>query len=370
MSSTLAEPAVDRIGIRRVAWGLTAASGGSYLLGLATMPHHVWPNLLLMCFYLFGIGLAGVLFLALNRVMGAWWSDAIRPVPVAMARTVPVAAVMLGVVVLVGISNYPWRHGDIEHGASFWFKNGWLDPLLFQVRTVAYLVLFSVFALVLSRRPASCRSSSSVPSALFLVVFAVVFSLAGVDWIMSLNPNWFSTMWGVYQFSGILLSGLAVITFVSVGLHRLGPWHQTLTQNHLRDLGILTFSFSSFWMYIWFSQYMLIWYSNLPEETFYFADRVRGAWGPLFVANIFLNWAVPFAVLLFRPAKRSATVMLRIAVVILIGRWLDLYLMILPSERVPQPMFGFCEVGSMLGTIGLFGLMMSYSLRRDGILVE
>ena len=102
MSSTLVEPVVDRIGIRRIAWGLTAASGGSYLLGLGTTPHQVWPNLLLMCLYLFGIGMAGALFLALLRVMGGWWSDAIRPVPAAMARTVPVASVMLGVVVLVG----------------------------------------------------------------------------------------------------------------------------------------------------------------------------------------------------------------------------------------------------------------------------
>ena len=370
MSSTLVEPVVDRIGIRRIAWGLTAASGGSYLLGLGTTPHQVWPNLLLMCLYLFGIGMAGALFLALLRVMGGWWSDAIRPVPAAMARTVPVASVMLGVVVLVGIWNYPWRHGETGHGDSFWFKNWWLDPVFFQIRTVAYLVVLSLFAIALGRRRVNDRASLGFAAALFLVVFAIVFSLAGIDWIMSLSPMWFSTMWGVYQFSGVFLTGLALITLVSVGLQRLGPWRETLTEDHLRDLGTLTFSFSCFWMYIWLSQYMLIWYSNLPEETFYFADRIRGVWGALFVANICLNWAVPFVVLIFRTAKRSATVMMRIAVVILIGRWLDLYLMILPSDRVPQPLIGFCELGSMLGTIGLLGLMMSYMLRKDGILVE
>lgn len=367
MSSIVAEHANQRVGLRRIASGFTVTSGVCYLLGLVVTPYQVWPNLLLMCLLLFGVGLAGMLFLALTRITGARWSDAIRPVPAAMARTLPIVAVMLGVVILVGISNYPWRHEEPGHGASFWFKNWWLDPLFFQIRTVVYLILLSAFAFALSQRSANRFATSGVASALFLVVFALVFSLAAVDWIMSLTPEWFSTMWGVYQFSGIFLSGLAVITIVSVGLQRLGPWRDTLTENHLRDLGILTFSFSCFWMYIWLSQYMLIWYSNLPEETFYFVDRVRAAWGPLFVANICLNWAIPFVVLIPRTAKRNAKVMLRVAVVILVGRWLDLYLMILPSEHVQQPVIGFCEVGGILGTIGLFLFVMPYSLRKVGL---
>ncbi len=370
MSSSAVETAARRQGIVRLSWGLTAAAGIAFALGLATTPYQVWSNLLLMCFYLLGIGLAGVLFLALTRVTGARWCDALRPVPAAMARTLPMAAVMLGCVVLVGMSNYAWRQGDVGHGAAFWFKNMWLQPTFFAMRSIVYLVVLSLFAVVMGRRPREGQATSAALSAFFLVVFAIVFSLAGIDWIMSLTPEWFSTMWGVYQFSGILLTGLAVITLVSVYLQKQGPWRHTLTEDHLRDLGILTFSLSSFWMYIWLSQYMLIWYANLPEETFYFADRIRGAWGPLFVANICLNWAIPFLVLIPRTSKRSATIMTRVALVILVGRWLDLYLMVVPSEHVRQPSFGFCEIGSVLGTIGVFSLMMLFALRKDKIPVQ
>ena len=112
---------------------------------------------------------------------------------------------------------------------------------------------------------------------------------------------------------------------------RGGPLHGVFNDEHLHDLGKLLLGFSCFWMYIWFSQYMLIWYSNIPEETSYFIARTRGAWGPVVVLSILLNWVVPFFVLLPKSAKRSGGVMMKVAVVVLIGRWVDLYLMVLPS---------------------------------------
>ena len=130
-------------------------------------------------------------------------------------------------------------------------------------------------------------------------------------------------------------AGLAATIVAAVWLERAGPLHNILTDEHLHNLGKLLFAFSTFWMYIWFSQYMLIWYTNIPEETAYFLRRMQGAWSWLFALNIVLNWVVPFLVLLRRDTKRWRVVLVRISVVVLIGHWLDLYLMI-PSCRAGQ----------------------------------
>jgi hypothetical protein len=359
---------VARRSANRVLLGLTVASGVAYGLGAVVTPLRLWPAILLMCFYLFCLGLAGMLFLALTSVTGGRWCAALLPVPRAMAATLPLVAPLLAIVVLIGIynGNYPWTHAEGHHPASFFFKDWWLSPIFFALRTVAYLVVFSLFALAMGRgtgRSATAAVPKSL-AALWIVVFAVFFSLANVDWIMSLTPEWFSTMFGVYQFSGIFLSGLAAIAVVAILLARAGAWQQPLTEDHLSNLSILIFGFSSFWMYIWLSQYMLIWYANMPEETFYFTRRVHGLWGPLFVLNIFLNWVVPFVVLMPRAAKRNAGIVLKVAVIVLVGRWLDLYLMIAPSETVTQPAFGLCEIASILGTLGLGGLLIFYALRK------
>jgi len=113
-------------------------------------------------------------------------------------------------------------------------------------------------------------------------------------------------------------------------LERLAPLSGVVNEDHLHDLGKMLFAFSTLWMYIWFSQYMLIWYAHLPEETVYFAQRLHGNWQPLFILNLCLNWVVPFVVLMNRPAKRSRSVLAKVALVVLLGRWLDLYLMIMP----------------------------------------
>ncbi len=151
------------------------------------------------------------------------------------------------------------------------------------------------------------------------MVFGVTFTLASVDWVMSLEPLWYSTIFGIYNFAGLFLSGLAAIILVALWLERQGPLRNVLNEDHLHDLGKLLFAFSMFWMYIWFSQYMLIWYTNIPEETTYFVRRVHGHWLVLFLVNVVLNWLVPFAVLLRRDTKRHRTTLGRVAVVVLVG---------------------------------------------------
>ena len=175
--------------------------------------------------------------------------------------------------------------------------------------------------------------------------------------MMALEPMWFSTMWGVYNFAGMIQATLAATVIFGLILRvPQGPLCGTFNDEHLHDLGKLLLGFSCFWMYVWFSQYMLIWYSNIPEETFYFIQRTHGPWGPVVVLSIFLNWVVPFFVLLPRPAKRSGSVMMKVAAVVLIGRWVDLHLMVFPSTLGNEPAFGVWEVaaiGCLVGTASL-----------------
>ena len=138
---------------------------------------------------------------------------------------------------------------------------------------------------------------------------------------------------------------------------------ELLSDDHLHDLGKLLFAFSVFWMYIWFSQYMLIWYTNIPEETSDFVRRAHGLWLVLFLGNVVLNWLVPFAVLLRRDAKRQRTTLGSIAVVVLLGRWLDVYLMIFPAVTGGPPRIDLWEIGLTAGGIGCVGLVLARILR-------
>jgi hypothetical protein len=343
------------------------AVAGAVTLAAGTLlaPQRTWANLLLAGNYVLGLALAGLVFVALHYVCGATWSTAFRRVPEAMAALLPWAAAPFALILAASPWLYPWfgMHGEQP---SMWFKELWFNPAFFFARSFLYLIVWIAFgrAIVrISRRQDQdgdirhTRKNARL-SAAFLVAFGVTFNLASFDWIMSLEPHWYSTMFGVYQFAGLLLSGLAMITILSIWLEKLGPLKGVLTEEHLHDLGKLLFAFSAFWMYIWFCQYMLIWYANIPEETTHYVHRLYGFWEPVFLLNLLLNWVVPFLVLLHVPAKRSRSMLLKICWVILVGRWVDLYLMILPPIVGEQPVFGVWEIGLMVGAAGLFFLAL------------
>lgn len=350
---------------------MTAAVAGAVVLGLTAVvsPDRAWANLLLVAYYLITLGLGGALFIAMTTVCGAGWCAAFRRVPEAMTGLLPVAGLILLAVLAVRLPQYGWHHHGEGDAGTFWFKELWLQPTFLAGRAVGYVLLWIAFSKLLvgkSHRQDDQVAPSNTPintktSILFLFVFAFTISMAGVDWIMALEPLWFSTMWGVYQFSGLIMATLATMIIACVTLRRFGPLDGVFREDHLHDLGKLLIGFSCFWMYIWFSQYMLIWYSNIPEETSYFIPRTQGPWGPVMVGSIVLNWVIPFFVLLPRPCKRSESVMLKIAVVVLIGRWVDLYVMIFPPVTGDTPVFGFPEVATMACVCGAAVLLFTRS---------
>jgi hypothetical protein len=361
----------------RVLQAWAALGALTLVAGALFVPERVWPNLLLASYFIIGMGLAGAFFVALQYVSGAGWSTALRRIPESMSMLLPVGAIGLALVIFFRPSLYPWTGASgAEVEALHGFKRLWLNLPFFIGRSAVYLLAWSLLALAIvrtSRRqdedgdPSHTRRNERL-SAVFLVVFGATFWLASYDWIMSLEPHWYSTIFGIYNFAGLFLGGLAAIIVLAVWLERLGALRHILTQDHLHDLGRLLFAFSTFWAYIWFSQYMLIWYANFPEETSHFILRLQGTWEPLFILNLLLNWAIPFLVLLPRASKRSPGVLLKVAVVILLGRWLDLYLMILPPFAGAEPVFGVWEIGLMLGAVGVGVLVFFHSLRKARII--
>ena len=199
------------------------------------------------------------------------------------------------------------------------------------------------------------------------MVFAITFALASVDWLMSLDPHWYSTIFAVYLFAGLLASGLAALTLIVLLLRALGPLRDIVKPAHLHDLGKLIFAFSTFWAYIWFSQYLLIWYSNLPEEVTHYMRRTSEGWAPLFFLNLGVNWVVPFAVLLSRAAKRNPWVLGGVCVLLLLGHWLDLYLLIMP-EVLDAPALGLLDVVILLSYAALFFHLTARALGQASLL--
>jgi hypothetical protein len=351
--------------------GLVALGGGALFYGLRDNPNRVWPNLLLVSYYLLGLGLAGIVFIAIQYVSGAGWSVGLRRIPEAMIAVIPVAAIGLGLVFLVRPSLYPWA-GEAVAEASPPLRRLWYSQPFFLARAGFYIASWLVlgFALVRNSRRqdqdhalAHTRTNARL-SAAFLVVFGITFWLATSDWLMSLEPDWSSTIFAVYQFAGLFLAGLAGIIVLSALLLWMGPFGQILNKQHIHDLGKLLFGFSTFWMYLWLFQYLLIWYVNNPEETSYFTRRLQGPWRWLFLLNIVLNWAIPFLILLPRATKQRIGVLAAVSLVILTGRWLDLYVAILPYTGEPTLTSVMWESGLLAGAAGLFALVFFASLRR------
>jgi hypothetical protein len=361
-------PFVLESGPRHVAHAMIAIGVVAASIGLVGDPQRTWPDLLLNGFYTIAIALAGVVFIALQYLCGAAWSAGIRRIPEAIMAPMPVAAVCM----LSLFFGRHWLYGASHAGpAMSAAKAFYLATPFFFGRMAVFVAVWAAFAWVIRRvslqqdRDSSSRHHQRLVrySALFVVAFALSFSLASFDWLMTLVPGWSSTIFAVYTFAGLLVGGVAAITLTVVLLRERGYLTGVVNENHLHDLGKLLFAFSTFWAYIWVSQYLLIWYGNIPEEITYYVSRTGPNWITLFLLNVVVNWIIPFLVLLPRASKRNPAILKWTAILILAGRWLDLYLAIMP-QLVPAPTLGVIDVLIVAGYAGLFFIVAARALAR------
>jgi hypothetical protein len=247
-------------------------------------------------------------------------------------------------------------------------KAPYLNKSFFIIRTIGYFVIWAFFAWFFVRgsvkqdggtagvKPTLRMRKWSGP---FLIVFGFTSTFAAFDWMMSLEPSWFSTIYGVYVFSGITLASLAAITIAVVGLRAKGiiaP--ELIRRDHLYSLGGLLFAFTCFWTYIAFSQFMLIWYANIPEETVYYVTRMENGWLPITWAVVILRFVLPFFLLLGRSAKMDGKRLVQVSVLILVGQIVDLYWLIMPSLHTDGPVLGWQELAP---TVMFTGVLLLYA---------
>jgi hypothetical protein len=312
---------------------------------LVVQPPDGWAGLLAAGVFVVQIGLGGLLLFALQTACGATWWRSFRIESLHLGRALPVGlAVVLVCLGLGAEALYPWAREGFHAGVG---KRVWLNaPMVLARALVLALVWLGLWG-ALRRRAAGEERALARASVAFLPLFAITQSVAAWDWLMSLEPAWYSTLYSVYVFSGTLVAGIAALA-----VRMLWGRREVLAASERHDLGKLLFAFSTFWAYLWFCQFLLIWYSNLPEETGHYARRLSADWAALFWLNPILNFVAPFALLLSAGAKRSGPVLLRVALVVLVGRWLDVYLLVAPSLG-SVPAWPAAAVAPAIGAVAL-----------------
>lgn len=366
---------LQRLALAAAGVGLTTLA-----IGAVVQPARALGNLLAGAVLTMALALGGLVLFALLAVTNAGWGVVCKRVLEGFASYLGVGAVLM-LALLPGLpALYEWARPEAAADHLLRGKAAFLNAPFFAVRMVVLVSVWALFARKLrglSRAQDSATGERAIAltraqvkwSAGFLVVAAVTWCLASFDWLMSLEPHWFSTIFGLYHVAALLASATAAVTIASILLRRAGLLPQ-LGPAHLHDLGKLMFGFATLWAYQWLSQFLLIWYANLPEETSYYLARWHGGWAPVFWSNVVLNWALPFFLLLPRAAKRSETHLLRVGAIMLAGRWLDLWLQITPPGFAERPWPGLLELAGTIGPLGLFVWTVSRTFAKVPLIAK
>jgi hypothetical protein len=360
-----------------------AAVGIGGAVALAAAQDHGWERLLetyLVSFSLFlALTLGALFFVMLQHITRAGWSVVVRRIAEALACNVWLMAV-LAIPVVLGMGHlYHWSHLEAAAGDPILApKSGFLNPTFFVIRLLVYFAIWGGLAWFFHRT--STRQDSSFDPRLTmrmeraagpgLVLYALSTNFASFDLLMSLDPHWFSTIYGVYFFAVSVVCFFAVLPKILVGLQWKGVLSRSVTVEHFHDLGKLLFAFVVFWAYIAFSQYMLIWYGNIPEETQWYLKRQTGDWAWVSLALLVGHFVIPFLVLISRAVKRRPRLLAAMGIYMVVMTWLDLYWLVVPEFSPGVARFGLIDVLCFLGVAGLYTLALALRLKRHSLIAE
>jgi hypothetical protein len=361
--------------------GFTALSVGiaAFAVQYVMDSNLAWASYLQGFFYAFCLALAGGVFVAINNVTQSVWVMPFRRICESMTSFLPWTILLIIPILLVAGDIYEWAD---ESSHLYGTKADYLSVGFWAIRIFAFIVLMAFFT-------GSFRSASLAQdthrqglnnvgkSAGFLILFGFGFTLFSIDLLMSLRPHWFSTMYGVYCFAGLLQAGFCVMILSTIYLKERGYFAGILKDRHLFDLGTWLLAWCTFMAYIGFSQFMLIWYANLPEETPFFIDHLYEQWGCLYVIIFCVKWVIPFFVLMPKPFRRHHLVLKIMCTAILLIEWVDIYWMVFPEfvrffnvESLRGTAFSSHFVLSFLvgmGFLGAFILAMVKFLGKNSI---
>ncbi len=342
----------------------------SFFIGTAA--ERIAANLLLNTYYFLALGLIGLFLVAVHTIAESGWHTSIQRIGEAMSSFIPVAGILMLLLFVFGGLHllYEWTHED--HLDEILLKKvAYLNAPFFYVRFAVYFAVWIILAHFIRKYSLLLDQSGDLKyyrkfrifSAVFVVTLAITSVTSSWDWLMSIDAHWYSTLYGWYVFSSMLASGTAVLIILLIVLRRMG-YMGHVNNEHIHDLGKYLFGFSIFWAYLWFSQYMLIWYANIPEETVYFYERHKN-FNTIFYVNLILNFVIPFFALMTRNSKRGSLILLPVSVIVFVGHWLDLYQLIMPGVVGGEESgFGIPEVGITIGFVGLFLFVVFRSLAK------
>ena len=332
---------------------------------LHQLQNRPWAALYVAAFFFFMIALGVLAFYALQRAAQAGWSPLLFRVMEGITAYVVPGGIVVFVILVLSVMHmnhlFVWMDADVvAHDKLLQGKSGYLNPIFFLIRAAIFLggwILYREYSRKLSLRQDESNDNSNFKlnfkiSAAFLVFYLISESMMSWDWIMSVDPHWFSTLFGWYVFASMFVSGITVIAMVTIYLKSRG-YLEEVNDSHVHDLAKFMFGISIFWTYLWFSQFMLIWYANIPEEVTYFITRIEDYNLPFF-GMIAMNFIFPILLLMNSDYKRINWFVILAGIVILAGHYLDIFNMIMPATVGDQWFIGIPEIGSILFFAGFF----------------
>jgi hypothetical protein len=369
--------AIARFARPALAVGVVAL--GASVAGALANPDEFFHSWLLAFVFWNGLAVGSLAVLMLQYLTGGAWGIAIRRQLEAAAGTLPLTAVAF-LPVLLGIHRlYEWSHADVvAHDELLQKKAIYLNVPFFTVRAVVYFAAWLLLARALRKWSAAQDAAAGDHQAIDrklqllsgggLVVYALTTTFASVDWVMSLEPHWYSTMYGVLYMVGQALSALALVTLAVVRLSGWEPLAGFLGARHLHDLGKMMFAFTMVWAYVTFSQYLIVWSGNLPEEIAWYLARFRGGWGWVGLAVLLLNFVLPFVLLLSREANRNPRLLSFAATLLVVMRFVDVAWLILPAFSKGVFRFHWMNLAAPIGLGGLWLFLFSRGLAARPLL--
>jgi hypothetical protein len=345
-------------------------------VGLMRDPQRAWMAYLVAFYYFVTLSIGGLFFSALQHATKAGWSVNIRRLSESFTSFLPLAAV--GAVILwIGAPKlYTWLDASaVASDELLTHKHGYLNGTFFTIRLVLFFGGWLLFKKMLVGDSIAQDKNGDENltvrmlrwSIAFLLFFAFSYSLLAVDLLMSVDAHWFSTIFGIYTFAGLFQSTMAFMILTLIYLRRKNLMTGFATDDHMHDLGKFMFAFTVFWAYIAFSQYMLIWYANLPEETTFIIPRTEGQWLPVSLLLLIGRFFVPFLALLPRWAKRTPAHLGAVAIWILAMEYLDLYWLVYPAFSPTEVKFGLYEICIYAGFLGAFLFAVTRFLSRNNL---
>ena len=334
-------------------------------------------NNLVVLMFLTSIGLGALFVVALEYLAGAVWSTPFRRIMEFFAALLIILPIIAIPVYLNLHGLYHWTHqASVQGDHLLESKSGYLNESFFAIRVIAFFAIWILFYLIFTRyskkqdvtRDQGLTKINIKLSAVFMPFFGLTITFSAIDWLMSLEPHWFSTIFGVYYFSGTTLAALAAGTYAIVTLNDKGYFQKWLQRDHFYSLGALMFAFINFWAYIAFSQFLLIWYANLPEETFWFLHKWEGSWMYFTIGLIFIHFVIPYFGLLSQPSKMDTKRLKLMSLWILFAHFYDLFWLVMPTYSPDGVVFGWIEIAFPILAIGIIILMFTLRAKNQNII--